>query len=478
MRNPRRVVLVVLAILLLAGCDPGGQQPDESAPVTVGTTTGTADEPPPVTTDPVDQIDVIFYNGTILTMDEELEGTALAVLDERIEAVGSDPAVRALAGPGTMLIDLDGRTLMPGFVDGHSHFFGSDWRHDLEAGQAHLLSIGITTTAELTGDEGLIQELQGLDDGGRLRARVSVYPTHVDNCGNVLGDWYSSSYPPSRESGAMLQFPGVKMFNDGGSCNAPAVSFQHADGSHGDLYFEADDLAQMVMDVQDRGYQAIIHGLGDRAVEAILGALAIAKAACPQDDDHGCRHRIEHSGLVRDDMLSRYSEVDPVAMIFGGFPACFFNASSDQYKFVNPDEYRSWEWRWRSLIDTNPGVHFAWHSDTPPMGDPNPMRHIHGFLTRKEIQPDGTVCEPPDWAVDDRLTVEEALTLMTIESAYSILREEEIGSLRPGKLADLIILSESPFDVEPEAILEIQVLLTMVGGKGEHCLGEYQPLCN
>jgi predicted amidohydrolase YtcJ len=90
---------------------------------------------------------------------------------------------------------------------------------------------------------------------------------------------------------------------------------------------------------------------------------------------------------------------------------------------------------------------------------------------------DGEGCEPADWASDDLLKVEEALPLTTIEPAYDILRDHEIGSLEAGKLADLIILSEKPLEVDPEILPGIQVLMTMVGGNTEHCTPGYEGFC-
>lgn len=416
----------------------------------------------------------IFYNGTILTMEEGAVASAILIQDEFILAVGSDEEILALAHPGTDLIDLEGRTMMPGFVDGHSHNFSSTWRNDLEGGQAYLLSKGITTTAEVLSEEELIQEMQTLDQEGMLRMRVSLYPNYVDNCGNIQGDWYSQKYPVYREPDAKLQIPGVKLFNDGGSCNVPAVSYDYGGGNgQGDLYFQVDELAEMIVMIQNSGYQVIIHALGDRAVETNLDAIELALDGGPNT----YRHRIEHNAIVRDDMLHRYSEVDVVAMIFGYFPTCFFIGDTSQYKYVTPSNFSDWEWRWRDLIDTNPKVHFAWHADSPPMGDPTPMFHLQSFVTRTVILDDGTKCEPHAWAADDLLTVEEALPIMTIESAYALLRENEIGSLKPGKLADLIILSDNPLEVEPADIQNIQVLMTMVGGQVEHCAFGQESYC-
>jgi predicted amidohydrolase YtcJ len=417
---------------------------------------------------------IIFHNGVILTMEDTSPATAIAIGDQRILDVGSDETMLAYTGPETRQIDLQGRTLMPGFVDPHSHILNNPWRDDLEGAQTYLLSNGITTTAELFVEEPLILDLQDLNQEGRLRVRVSLYLVHVDNCGSIRGAWYLPDYPVSRKPGAMLQIPGLKMFNDGGSCNAPAVSFEYGGGfGRGDLYFEAEELAGMIIEAQQQGYQVAIHGLGDRALKAILDAIEMALYGGPNI----YHHRIEHNAIVRDEMLPRYSEVDPVGTILGHFPSCLLVGGSNEYQFATPEQYKHWDGRWRDLLDANPGVHFAWHSDTPWLSDPIPMLHLQGFVTRRQLQEDGTFCEPANWAADDLLTVDEALPMMTIEAAYALLRQDEIGSLKAGKLADLIILSENPLEVNPDAIQDIQVLMTMVGGEVEHCLQEHAALC-
>ncbi len=435
----------------------------------------TSTKTPPSTTDaiPEDQASLIFHNGVILTMESDIAAAAIAINDERILAVGSYEEVLAFAGSGTTLVDLEGHTLMPGFVDPHSHVL-SNWRDDLIGAQDYIISEGITTYTEMTADETLMREITALDREGELRLRVSLYPRHVDNCGNVVGAWYLEDYPVSREPGAMLQIPGVKIFNDGGSCNVPATSFEYIGISgHGDLYFSVEELTNMIVELQNNGYQAAIHGLGDRAIDVNQDAIAAALAG----GENIYRHRIEHNTLLRDDMIPRYSEFDIVPMIFGFFPTCGVISDSTQSKYVTPEEFKDWEWRWRPLIDANPDVHIAWHADSPPMGPLDPILHLYGFVTRRQVREDGSICEPPEWAADDVLTVEEALPLMTIEAAYALLREEEIGSLKAGKLADLIILSDNPLEVDHEAILDIQVLMTMVGGKVEHCAQGHEAFC-
>ena len=340
-----------------------------------------------------DHSSVVYHNGYILTMEDGQVATAIEIQGERIIAVGDEPKIIANAQSNALLIDLQGKTIMPGFVDTHTHWFNNVWREDFEAGQQILLDLGITTSAEAFVEEALIRDFQAFEQDGKLRMRVSLYPVHVDNCGDLRGDWYWDEFPPSVDPDARLQIPGIKMFNDGGSCNLPARSFAYPSGTLGDMYYTADVLAPMIIQAQERGYQVIIHGLGDRAIEEIMDAYEIVFAGGPNT----FHHRLEHNTLVRDDMLHRYTELGLVANIFGQFTGCEF---ADGIFTASPEPYNAWEWRWRSLLDANPEVHFAWHSDSPLISKPDPIINIYSFLTRRDFREDGTICEPPEWASD------------------------------------------------------------------------------
>ena len=110
----------------------------------------------------------------------------------------------------------------------------------------------------------------------------------------------------------------------------------------------------------------------------------------------------------------------------------------------------SWFTPWRSLLDANPGLHVAWQSDAPWWGS-GPIPDLYSIVTRNQIGNEGhtgtgligvlgldglTLCEAPDWMLDEAVTVEEALRMMTLEAAYALFMEEKIGSLKPGKFAD------------------------------------------
>lgn len=478
--NRKFISIFMLGFILIASCrpvlddvlTPTGSATDENL-LANNATVDAQSQKNQQTNSPVSG-GTIFFNGTILLMDSaQTVVEAILILEDKIAAIGSEDDILSMAGEGTILVNLNGATIMPGFVDAHAHSFNNIWRDDFEAGQQFMLSHGITTTAEMFVEEALINDLQAFDESGQLRMRVSLYPVRVDNCGEDRGEWYWPEYPPALDAGALLQIPGIKIFSDGGSCNRPARSFIYSDGSMGDLYHDADTLALIIQGAQSHGYQVAIHGLGDRAINVNLDALEMALAGEP----NVLHHRLEHNTLLEGKMFDRYSEVDPVALIFGAFPACFFVDETGQYQYTTPEENIQMEWAWRPLIDANPNVHFAWHSDAPVFGNPLPMENIYGFLTRRQYREDGSVCEPTPWAADDLLTIDEVLPMMTIEAAYAIRRNEEIGSLEPGKLADLIVLPINLLTADPESIRETQILMTMVAGKVEWCLPGSEAFC-
>jgi predicted amidohydrolase YtcJ len=111
----------------------------------------------------------------------------------------------------------------------------------------------------------------------------------------------------------------------------------------------------------------------------------------------------------------------------------------------------------------------AWHGDDPFFGRIRPLDDLYSLITRADVDADGTVCPAPAWHQAHTITAEEALRMMTINAAYALFRDEEVGSLVVGKYADLIVLPENPLTVSSESLLEMDVLLTMVGGRVEFC---------
>jgi predicted amidohydrolase YtcJ len=425
---------------------------------------------------------LIFYNGTILTMDaDQPMAEAIAVAGNIILAVGSNDDILALQVSGTQVVDLQGKTMMPGFVDPHTHLL-KDLGLSLEEAQQLALENGITTLTEMTATPDFVNTIQAFAAEGRLRVRTSLYLAYSDPCGVIQGDWYLQ-YPPTRNFGEMLRIGGVKMFADGsGFCGTMALSFDPPGvkgpdipwftPGRGELWFTQEELNRMVARIQGQGYQVGIHAIGDRAIEESQNAIAFALNAGPNTP----RHRIEHNSFLRPDLLPRYGEIGIIATVFGAYPTCREISPNASTAKLYGEERQSWLENWRALLDANPGLHVAWHGDDPYIKPLNPLIDLYSLVTRKQVDEYGNVCNPPQWLASHALSTEEALRMMTVEGAYALFRDGEVGSLVPEKLADLIILSGNPL-ADPDGIKDLTVLATIVGGKTEYCAEGWETLC-
>ena len=427
--------------------------------VTAVSCTATATPTPLPTVSPEQHI--IFHNGTIVKMDQAmLVAEAMAITGEKITAVGTNSDILAQQQAGTIVVDLNGRTLMPGFVDAHTHLFNDAEQYfDMSLAEVQQVALenGITTIGNMYVDKRFYKEITAYAPA--LRLRTSLYLVMTDNCGKVLGDWYQD-HPVTRNAGEMLRIGGVKLFTDGGTCERPALSYELTPGEGlGDLFHTQEALNEMVTTAQTAGYQVAIHAIGDRAVEQAQNAFAAALDGEP----NSYRHRIEHNSVIRPDLLPRYGEIGILPVVFGLYPSC------NPFGPPPPPEFQAWEWPYRALLDANPGLPVAWHGDDPFFGRIRPLDDLYSLITRADVDAEGNVCPAPAWHQAHTITVEEALPMMTINAAYALFRDEEVGSLTVGKYADLIVLPDNPLAVAPETLLEMEVLLTMVGGRVEVC---------
>ncbi len=422
---------------------------------------------PPSPTPRLPAAPIIFHNGIILTMERELpQAQAIAIQDEKIVAVGDNASILALQTPETQVVDLQGRTVMPGFVDAHTHVLNDARSQDKSLDQAQMLTLqnGITTLGDLYVDQSFLRDIQRFNSAGQLRVRTSLYLVYDDPCGRQIGTWYKNT-PSTRTPGEMLRIGGVKIFTDGGSCGRPALSFEHADRGLGDLWMTQEVLNHAVAEAQAAGYQVAIHAIGDRAVEQAQNAIASALQGQPNT----YRHRMEHVSVLRPEQVACFGELGIVPVLPGQYPSC------TPFGPPLPEVYGDWEWPWAELRARNPTLPIAWHSDYP-FWSINPFIHLYGFVTRNDMYQHYS-CKPQVWLRDDVLTVEQALSIMTLESAYALFRETEVGSLRPGKYADLIVISENPLTIGAEELRRLSVLATLVGGRFEYCAGRGRDFC-
>ena len=426
---------------------------------------------------PGEHPDLIVHDAVVLTMDPDLPtASALAVTGDRFVAVGSDADVLALAGPSTTVIDLDGKAVTPGFIDSHSHWIGDRELYGVETAQEAIqmaLEGGWTSIDELFVNQDRLDELTQLDATGALRLRVNAYMPVNYGPDQRFGLWFSD-HAPGEVVGPRLRLAGVKFFIDACSPNTMYMTQARADDSEdfGSFHWGRGELRRMVRRVHNAGWQIAAHSCGDAATDEMLDALKLAFG----DEEAGqFRARLEHVVALRDDQLRRMRRMGVLPSLQVTFVDSDWDASLRREFDAEQLELMG---RWRDLAE-DPRFHAIGSTDTPygegwPDLQPTTVMDALAQATTRIAEPGQ---HPPRYMLEQRLTLMQALRLLTIGGAYGIFAEDDLGTVTPGKLADFVVLSQDPRDVPRMALESIDVAMVIVGGLLEVCAPGYEALC-
>jgi hypothetical protein len=215
----------------------------------------------------------------------------------------------------------------------------------------------------------------------------------------------------------------------------------------GNLTETQDTLNVWIERVHRAGIQVNCHANGDVAIDMVLKAVERAQKLFPRVD---ARPKITHCTLINDDLVRRIKASGVVPSAFTSY--AYYN--SDKFHFYG-EELMKRCMAYRTFLDA--GIPVAAGSDFSP-GPFDPRMAIQGMVTR-------TGWDGQTWGANQRITVEEALRVNTINGAYNSHEEAIKGSITPGKLADFVVLSDDLFTVNRAKIKDIQVVRTVVGGK-------------
>ncbi|MGI8973084.1 MAG: amidohydrolase, partial [Gaiella sp.] len=211
-----------------------------------------------------------------------------------------------------------------------------------------------------------------------------------------------------------------------------------------------DELAELVRDAASAGWPVAVHAIGDRANRDALDAFDATREFW---QPLGLRQRIEHAQCVDPADLTRFADLGVACSIQ------FSHAPSDRDLAERfwPDRLDG-AYAFRSLLGS--GAVLANGSDAP-VEELDPLAGIRAGVLR-------TIDERPGWRVHETLTIEQALHATTVAPAWLAGDERHRGTLLPGKLADLVVLSRDPITCPPEELESIAVVATMVGGRWVH----------
>lgn len=525
--------------------------------------------------------DVIISNANIWTVDRNHPtAQAVAILGQRIAAVGSSEEMDSWRGPQTRMIDAAGKLLLPGFNDAHVHFLpggfqldqvqltdarsreefvrrigaqarklrkgewilGGYWdeqnwspaelpahewvdavtpdnpvfveRHDGHESLANALamklagitaatkspaggeivhddqgnptgifkdaaqglfakaipiptqqarvraarraldyaaSLGVTSVQDMDPEYADIEAYSILQERGELTARIYAAPleTHWQDQGKIgIRHSFGSD---------LLRIGAVKGFADGslGSTTAyffePYVDAPNTRGLLSDEMQPISGMRQRLTAADKAGLQICIHAIGDQAISIVLDIFQdIQKTNGGRDR----RWRIEHAQHMAPRDFQRFSQLRVIASVQ---PYHAIDDGQWAEKRIGPIRAKT-TYAFRTFLDN--GVHLAFGTDwtVAPL---NPMLGLYAAVTRATL--DGK--HPNGWIPEQKITIQEAIEAYTMGSAYAEFEDKEKGSITPGKLADMVLVSDNILRIDPRAIRDAKVEMTMLGGK-------------
>lgn len=249
----------------------------------------------------------------------------------------------------------------------------------------------------------------------------------------------------------------IKVFVDGAlGARGAALLEPYSDSPEdtGLIRNSEEEIYKVVSKSMKAGYQVAIHAIGDRGNRIVLDAIERALKEVPTEDH---RMRIEHAQILSPEDIPRFAKLGIIPSMQPIHCPMDMGFTEDR---VGPKRVKG-AYNWKSLLKS--GARIAGGSDTPafPVHYTHPLWGIYAAVTRQDNQGN----PPGGWYPEERVTRLDALKMYTINAAYAAFEEDIKGSLAPGKLADLTILSKDILSIPESEILETEVLMTIVGGR-------------
>ncbi|PSW20849.1 hypothetical protein C9I98_08415 [Photobacterium sanctipauli] len=394
--------------------------------------------------------DIIYINGDIVTISEPALATALAIKDGRIQAIGTQDGVMRHKGDNTQVIDLDGKAIVPGFIDPHGALMANAEKlGSLQEAQIEYAKQGFTTISEGSATAEDIAALQEAAHDELLTQDIILIPLY-----DAAVELVTASPDSFGEYSNRLKFGGIKLILDGTAEEETAwfsmpyiVPINQEEGWRGEPNKPYSQFRQRYKSAMEHGLQVYTHAVGDAAVDALIQVGYDLKINASQDK----RHVVVKSRFMRVNQLSHYVKLGFLPNFSTGH--IFFNGDTDASLLGTQRAY--FQSPAKSTVEL--GISFTNNTSSDHYGI-HSLNSIWSAVSRRTKA--GTIA-----GADERIDIVDALKAITVNAAYQFFEESSKGTLEPGKQADLVILSHNPLDVAPGQLRDVEILETIKEGK-------------
>jgi predicted amidohydrolase YtcJ len=378
-------------------------------------------------------------------------------IDRRVETVPfghvrKDPATGEptgfVTGFAVMGISRHGQAALEGVVPGYAREL--QYERTLESLDM-AIAYGITTVVEPQNSPDDLWIFERAREEGRLRSRLVAAMFHPVGTGEAERAEFDAVR--ARHDDDRLRVGAIKLYADDVIepwTAAMLEPYANRPGESGEPFWDPGELAELVVDLDRRGWPCHVHATGDRGIRIALDAFEAARTA---NGDTGPRHLIVHVECLHPHDIGRFAPLRVAACMQPRH--CAPSIVADWRENVGAARWRH-AWAFRSLRDA--GATLAFSSDWN-VAEMDPMIGLYTAITRADL--DGTGA----WIPEETVDLSTAMRAYTMGSAWAIGADHDRGSVTPGKLADLAILTADLFALDdPAMIQDVRVRRTIVGG--------------
>ncbi|WP_162918878.1 amidohydrolase [Taklimakanibacter deserti] len=324
-------------------------------------------------------------------------------------------------------------------------------REIIRRGLAHCARHGITSFHNMDGNFYQLELLDEIDRESGLPVRACI-PFHMKNF-MKLSALEKASEMHRRYRSERLSSGFVKLFMDGVIDSGTAVmaeGYADPEVKNGDPLFSAEHFNEIAIEADRRQLQIAVHAIGDGAVARVLDGYEAAANANGRRDS---RHRVEHIEVILPQDIERFARLGVVASMQPPHPPGTMGLPLEPTIGLIGERRWAYSYAWQTLREA--GVRLAFGSDWP-VSDINPLRGIHAAVTRRAWK---------KGLPEQRQSLSQTLLGYTADGAWTEFKEDRKGRLKPGMLADIVVLSDDIESVNRQEIDKLQPVVTICDGR-------------